>query len=113
VAARTPREMAWTFHETILQILRNLNQAAERRSEVEGLELMELERSMARFWTVEMKEQQVQAALTVLMENRLVQEESAPVYAWDRQRMVGDRFRITAEGKAYLFRQIDEKDRIR
>jgi len=74
---------------------------------------MELERSMARFWTVEMKEQQVQAALTVLMENRLVQEESAPVYAWDRQRMVGDRFRITAEGKAYLFRQIDEKDRIR
>jgi|HubBroStandDraft_1064217.scaffolds.fasta_scaffold85953_3 hypothetical protein len=105
--------MAWTFHETILQILRNLNQAAERRSEVEGLELLELERSMARFWTVEMKEQGVQAALTVLLENRLVEEESAPVYAWDRQRVVGDRFRITPEGKAYLFRQIDEKDRIR
>ncbi|MCI4367544.1 MAG: hypothetical protein L3K08_07320 [Thermoplasmata archaeon] len=113
MAARTPREMAWTFHETLLQILRNLNQAAERRSEVDGLELMELERSMARFWTVEMKEQQVQAALRVLMENRLVQEDSAPIYAWDRQRTVGDRFRITAEGKAYLFRQIDEKDRIR
>jgi hypothetical protein len=105
--------MAWTFHETLLQILRNLNQAAERRSEVEGLELLELERSMAKFWTVEMKEQQVTDALRVLMENRLVLEESKPVYAWDRQRIVGDRFRITAEGKAYLFRQIDEKDRIR
>jgi len=105
--------MAWTFHETILQILRNLNQAAERRSEVEGLERLELERSMARFWTVEMKEQQVEEALRVLMENRLVLEESDPVYAWDRQRMVGERFKITAEGKAYLFRQIDERDRIR
>jgi hypothetical protein len=113
VAVRTPRELAWTFHETLLQILRHLNQAAERRSEVEGLELLELERSMAKFWTVEMKEQAVADALRVLVENRLVQEESAPIYAWDRQRMVGDRFRITADGKAYLFRQIDEKDRIR
>jgi hypothetical protein len=112
-AVRSPQESAWTFHETLLEVLRHLNQASERRSDVEGVELLELERMMARFWTIEMREQELSKALGVLLENGLAAEENAPSYAWDRQRVLGDRYRITSEGKAYLVRQIQATDRIR
>ena len=112
-AIRTPTSNAWAFHETLVEVLRRLNQAAERRGEIDGLEFVELERSMARFWTMEYRESKMEDALRVLLENGLVAEENTPAYAWDRQRVLGERFRITSDGKAYLVRQIRESDRIR
>jgi len=112
VAARTPKDAAWTFHETLVEVLRHLNQAAERQTGVDGLEELELERSMARFWAVELDPGQVSEALRVLQENRMVDKETDPAYAWERQRVVGDRFKITADGKAYLLRQVQQQDRI-
>jgi hypothetical protein len=112
VAVATSRESAWAFHETIIEVLRRLNQASERRTEIDGMEFLELERSMARFWTVEFGEKRITEALNVLLQNGLAAQESAPAYAWDRRRVLGERFRITAEGKAYLLRQIRETDRI-
>jgi len=111
--ATSARESAWAFHETVVEVLRRLNQACERRAEIEGMEFLELERSMARFWTVEFGEGRITEALRVLLQNGLVAEESTPAYAWDRRRVLGERFRITAQGKAYLLRQIRETDRIR
>ena len=112
-AARSPQQTAWAFHQTLVEVLRHLNQAAERRTDVDGLELLELERSMARFWALEYHEGRVDDALRVLMENGMVAEENTPTYAWDRGRVLGDRFRITSSGKAYLVRQVRESDRIR
>jgi hypothetical protein len=113
VALATPRETAWAFHETLVEVLRHLNQAAERRSEIDGLEFAELERTMARFWTVEFSQAKIQQAIAVLLQNGLVAEESTPAYAWDRRRVVGDRFRITPAGKSYLLRQVRASGRIR
>ena len=110
---RTPEEAAWSFHETLLEILKHLNQVAERHTGVDGLELLELERSMARFWTVGIPEAGVRDALRVLQENRMVALEQEPVYAWDRQRVLGNRYRITPDGKAYLLRQVQVTERIR
>jgi hypothetical protein len=112
-AVRTPREAAWAFHETLVEVLRHLNQAAERWPDINGIEFLELERTMSRFWTIEQREGKVDDALRVLLENGLVAEESTPAYAWDRSRVLGDRFRITPQGKAYLIRQIEESNRIR
>jgi len=113
VVAASPQQSAWSFHQTLVEILRYLNQAAERQTGVDGLELVELERTMARFWTHGSLQGRVPEALRLLQENRLVAQESEPVYAWDRSRVLGDRYRITPDGKAYLLRQLQATDRIR
>lgn len=112
MAGRTPQEAALRFHATLVEILRRLNQASERQTGVDGLERLELERTMARYWTLPTRGTELEEALRVLEENRLVAQEQSRVYAWDRQRYVGDRFRITADGKAYLLRQVQVTDRI-
>ena len=112
MAVPTARETAWEFHETLVEILRHLNQAAERRGDLDGLELGELERTMARGDRPRRPLPAVVRALDVLRENRLVAEEHRPVYAWDRRRVLGERFRITPDGKAYLLRQVQSTERI-
>jgi hypothetical protein len=105
--------VAWAFHETLLQLLRQLNRAAERRGELEGMELVELERSLDDFWTRRGEEVPLRRALALLVENGLVAKDKEPVYAWDRRRTVGERYNITPLGKAYLLRTIAETERIR
>lgn len=109
----TPEQIAWSFHETLLEVLRRLNQAAERRVEIDGLEFVELERSMRDFWTLRAGENQVDQALKLLVENGLVEERVDPHYAWDRRRVIGERFEITSLGKSYLLRAIEDSERIR
>ena len=48
-----------------------------------------------------------------LVENGLVQEKVDPHYAWDRRRVIGERFEITSLGKSYLLRAIEDSERIR
>lgn len=112
--ARSPEEVAWAFHETLLEMLRRLNQAAERRSDdSQGMEYGELERAMAGFWTVFSGESDLDRALQLLVENGLVTTSREPAWSWDRHRMLGERFEITALGKSYLLRQIEQTERIR
>jgi hypothetical protein len=113
VRSESPEQIAWAFHETLLEVLRRLNQAAERRSEVDGLEFVELERTMRDFWTLRSGENQVDEAVKLLIENGLVREHLEPRYAWDRRRMLGERFEITSLGKSYLLRAIEDSERIR
>ena len=68
---------------------------------------------MHRFWTTESGEADLAFVLQLLLENGLAETVSEPVYAWDRQRILGERFRITTMGKSYLMRQIEETGRIR
>jgi hypothetical protein len=116
MAVQSAEEIAYRFHETILEVLKRLNQAEEERSPpVQGLELVELERAMRWFWTQRYgdDEESAERALRLLMENGLVRERDDPQYAWDRRRTLGTRYTITALGKSYLVRQITETERIR
>jgi len=116
MAVVSAEETAYKFHETILEVLKRLNQAEEERSPpVQGLELVELERAMRGFWTQRYgdDEESAERALRLLLENGLVRERDDPQYAWDRRRTLGTRYTITALGKSYLVRQITETERIR
>lgn len=106
-------EDAWTLHETFLEILRRLNQAAEEGFEVHGLEPTEIERALATFWTTHHEGLPLTAALGLLAENGLIQSVDDPMYSWVRNRTVGRRYVITSLGKSYLIRQLEESGRIR
>ena len=101
------------LHETFLEVLRRLNQAAEEGFEVHGLEYPEIERAMARFWSSHDDRIDLTRALGLLVENGLVGSVDDPQYSWLRSRTVGRRFIITPLGKSYLLRQLEESGRIR
>ena len=63
---------------------------------------------MCPFWATGEGEVDLAFALQLLLENGLAETVATPVYAWDRQRVIGERFRITTMGKSYLMRQIAE-----
>ena len=111
--AERPEERAWAFQETLLEVLRRLNQSAERAGDVEGLEFVEIERALHHFWAVEAGENDLPHAVRLLTENGLIRAEESPQYAWDRRRVVGERYLITSLGKAYLARSVTETERIR
>jgi DNA-binding PadR family transcriptional regulator len=96
-----------------MTILRLLNQAAERRAEVDGMERVELERAMRNFWAFQAGESDFLQSLRLLAENGLISQTDRPQYAWDRGRILRKRYSITPLGKAYLVRQITETGRIR
>ena len=108
-----PRTPSWVLHDTLLELLRRLNQAAERDEEIPELEFAEIQRAMHRFWATHAGEVDVAFALQLLLENGLAESEAKPVFAWDRQRVLGERFRITTLGKDYLHRQTEDTGRIR
>jgi hypothetical protein len=112
VRTESPEAVAWSFHETLLEVLRRLNQASERRSEVDGMEFVELERAMRDFWTIRPGDEHLENAVRLLTENGLVGQDAEPKYAWDRRRVLGERYRITSLGKAYLLRSISDSERI-
>ena len=104
---------AYAFHETLMEILRLLNQAAERRSDVEGMERVELERAMHDFWAFRAGESGFRQTLRLLVENGLLSQTNRPQYAWDRGRVLRDRYSITPLGKRYLVQEIATDGRIR
>lgn len=101
------------LHATLLEVLKRLNQAFERDPELPELEYPELERAMRSFWAEQVGEVDLPFALRLLIENGLVSTVAAPVYAWDRGRILVERFRISTLGKAYLVRQLEVTGRIR
>lgn len=107
-----PPPEAWPLHDTLLELLKRLNQAHEESRDVDGLEYLEVQRAMAPFWSTRTHQIQLDAALQLLVGNGLVRTDSAPVYAWDRNRVVGERFLITTEGKDYLRKQLQVAGRI-
>lgn len=108
-----PSSSAWTLHESLLEVLKRLNQADERAMDVPGLEYVEIERAMRAFWTEVAHEVDLDFTLRLLLENGLVAQVDQPKYSWERRRLVGERFLITTLGKSFLVRQIAESDRIR
>ncbi len=104
----------WVLHETLLELLKRLNQAHERTGNggVEGLEFTEVEKVMAPFWSARTHQVDLQFALQLLVENGLARAEDRPAFAWDRQRVLGQRFLITTDGKSYLRGQLSVAGRV-
>ena len=113
MAAPDPSDRALDLHETFLEILRRLNQAEEEGIDLSGLEPRDLERSMARRGHSSPYQLPLSRAVELLQENGLVGSVDDPAYSWLRSRTLGSRIVITALGKAYLMRQIEETGRIR
>jgi hypothetical protein len=110
--AQAPLEQAMEMRTELLEILKHLNRAEMEGGDVTGLEVDELRHFLARAALPGVTHDQVGEALRVLVGNGLACELDDPEYAWDRGRVVSDRFTITTEGKAFLVRQLQRVGRI-
>lgn len=113
MAPLTPEDHALNLHETFLEILRRLNQAEAEGVDLSGMEAREIARAIERRDPSVGELIPLDRAMGLLMENGLVGSVNDPTYSWVRSRTVGARFIITALGKAYLLRQLEENGRIR
>ena len=108
MAAREPDPV----RATLVAILQQLNRAEsihEGRSHDQSLTLAELERLLERFWAVERRRVAVPHALGLLARNGLVEAGPEPS-GGGRGRL--SRYRITADGKAFLVEALRHSDRI-
>jgi hypothetical protein len=103
-APASPSPEPWVLHDTLLELLKRLNQSHNRAGDegVDGLEFAEVQRAMSTFWSTRLHQVDLTFALQLLVENGLVRAEDRPAYAWDRGRVLGQRFLITTNGKSYL-----------
>ena len=96
----------------LLELLRLLNRAEMEEADVDGYELRELHHLLTRGAYPYLTVEEVEKGLDVLVGNRLAAELTDREYAWDRGRVVGRRFAITTEGKAFLLHALDRTGRI-
>jgi hypothetical protein len=97
----------------LVELLKQLNRAEmEEDGDVAGLETDELRHSLARSPVTGLSVDEVAAALRVLVGNGLARELCDPEYAWNRGRVVAERFTITPAGKEFLLRQIQRIGRV-
>jgi len=108
----TPEDRAADLRGELLELLKLLNRAEEEESDVDGYELSELHHLLSRGAFPLLTATEVGEAVRVLVANRLAVALTDREYAWDRGRVVGERFAITAEGKAYLLRALERTGRI-
>jgi len=101
--------------ETLLEILRLMNQAEEDNDGApadQALELAELEERLHDFEPVKRGSIKVSLALGLLLRNGLVTTQNDGDYSWQRQRDVAQRYRISAQGKKFLIDSIANSNRI-
>jgi hypothetical protein len=112
VAARS--EPPDPVRATLVAVLQQLNRAEsmnEGRARDQALELREVERLLTRFWAVEKDSVKVPVVLGLLVRNGMVEARPGePGEAGSAAARV--RYRITADGKAYLVEAQQKSDRI-
>ncbi len=100
---------------TLVALLQQLNRAEsinEGRSREQTLELVEMERLLSRFWSVEQGHVQVPLALGLLVRNGLVEARLSTNVASQNPTPARAVYQITAEGKAFLVEVQKSSDRI-
>lgn len=111
--AATPQEDALELRTELLEVLKQLNRAEmEGEGEVAGLESDEIRHFLSRGPLPAVDPSQLARALKVLIGNGFARELDDPEYAWNRGRVVTERYTITTEGKEYLLRQIQRIGRV-
>ena len=102
--------------ETLIDILRQLNQAESRhegKAPEQALELAEIELRLDPQRIARAKGITVPLALGLLLRNGLVRAIGTPDYSWQRQRKARQRYQITTEGKRFLVDALESSDRVR
>jgi hypothetical protein len=107
-----PREAALELRTELVEILKQLNRAEMEEADVPGLEAEEVRHFLSKGPLPQATSAEVAEALRVLVGNGLARELDDPEYAWDRGRVIADRYTITTEGKEFLIRQIQRVGRV-
>jgi len=108
----SPAGDAAEFRWELVEVLKQLNRAEMESLGVLGLELGELARTLARGPAPQVTQEDVHQAIRVLVGNGYAEELRDPEYAWDRSRVVADRYTITTGGKDFLVRALQKEGRI-
>jgi N6-adenosine-specific RNA methylase IME4 len=107
-----PAEAAADLRDELVEILRQLNRAEMEETEIQGLEIAELHHMLTHGLYPQLTAPQVETAVNVLVGNGYARQLTDAEYAWDRGRVVGERYAITTEGKAYLLETLRRVNRI-
>ncbi|MFY9717649.1 MAG: hypothetical protein WAK40_06935 [Thermoplasmata archaeon] len=111
--AGSPQENALELRTELVEVLKQLNRAEmEGEGEVIGLEPEELHHFLAKGPLPTLSSVALSQAMRVLIGNGFARVLDDPEYAWNRGRVVGERFTITTEGKEFLVRQIQRIGRV-
>ena len=108
----SPAIAAADLHDELLEILRQLNRNEMEETEVSGLELGELHHLLLRGPYPRLTVPQVETAVGVLVGNGLASQRTDLIYAWDRGRVVGERYSITTAGKTFLLESLRRTNRV-
>lgn len=109
----SPADTALELRTEMIELLKQLNRAEmEEAGDLTGLEVEELVHLLGRGAVVRPTIEEVETALRVLVGNRLALELDDPQYAWNRGRVISNRYAITTEGKQFLVRQLQRVGRI-
>ncbi|MGA9840110.1 MAG: hypothetical protein WBF81_05020 [Thermoplasmata archaeon] len=107
-----PEAKAREFHLEMLEVLKLLNRVEEEHGKVDGLEREELVHLLGKVGFPAATLDDVGRTLDVLMGNGLARSMTDSEYAWDRGRVVGERFGITLEGKQMLLKELERVGRV-
>ena len=93
-------------------MLKVLNRVEEEHGTVEGLEREEVVHLLGKVGFPSVSLADANRTLEVLMANGLARCLTDSEYAWDRGRVVGERFTITLEGKRLLLKELERVGRV-
>jgi len=103
------------WRATFAEILRYLNRQEndnEGQLAEQAMELKELETRLAKFWAVSEGKVTIARGLGLLVTNGMFQPATNAAYSWGRQRTVETRYQITAAGKVFLTKFMEDSGRI-
>ncbi len=108
----TPDGAAREFHLEMLEVLKLLNRTEEEEGTSEGLEREEVVHLLGKSGFPAMTVDRAGETLDVLIANGLARRLTDPEYAWDRGRVVSERFAITLPGKRLLLTELERTGRV-
>jgi hypothetical protein len=108
----TPEGQARELHLEMLEVLKLLNRVEEEHGVQEGLERDEVVHLLGKVGFPAATIDDATRTLKVLMANGLARELTDSEYAWDRGRVVGERYAITLEGKRLLLKELEKVGRV-
>jgi hypothetical protein len=112
VADETEEERGVERHLTLLEVLKQLNRADIEETDVAGFERREIFLTLRKGPVPTLTEEELGPILETLVGNQMVERVADPSYAWDRGRILGERYTITLVGKEYLMQQIEKTGRV-
>jgi hypothetical protein len=112
VAPETAEEQARELHLELVEVLKLLNRVEEEHEGVDGFEREEILHLMPKAGFPNATIDDVSRTLSVLLANGYARTIEGQEYAWDRGRVVGERFTITLEGKRLLMKEIERVNRV-